>query len=323
MKESLHITQPMSNPAFDLNRRDPLFEAVAHDVVEWQTVSVSTVCGQFHIEQNRAKRIVRQLEQAHIIGEQWSARHSREILCCCTRTLNQRLADLATVARLQPLEDQWQAECAKYEAKVRKEEGEGYYFKIANNLPLKHELREQYEVQARYEAMTEVERQAEMGRLDKECEKKLKDWGKGPVHGMKREDWNAYTSALGRLNHDRVMRELSWGGNYDWLEVFYLLKFKIERMIAYWEQLGHCRNRRYVANTMRTACRLINIVLSKDRSSGDFDSCRVNMHNVNRFTIYHDHKGAYDKANKQDVRYHKAYCILFKYLEFHLHNWWD
>ena len=138
MKESLHITQPMSNPAFDWNRRDPLFEAVAHDVVEWQTVSVSTVCGQFHIEQNRAKRIVRQLEQAHIIGEQWSARHSREILCCCTRTLNQRLADLATVARLQPLEDQWQAECAKYEAKVRKEEGEGYYFKIANNLPLKH-----------------------------------------------------------------------------------------------------------------------------------------------------------------------------------------
>lgn len=97
----------MSNPAFDWNRRDPLFEAVAHDVVEWQTVSVSTVCGQFHIEQNRAKRIVRQLEQAHIIGEQWSARHSREILCCCTRTLDQRLADFATVARLQPLEDQW------------------------------------------------------------------------------------------------------------------------------------------------------------------------------------------------------------------------
>ncbi|WP_303185794.1 hypothetical protein [Alistipes shahii] len=184
-------------------------------------------------------------------------------------------------------------------------------------------MREQDEVQARYEAMTEVERQAEMGRLDKECGKKLKDWGKGPVHGMKREDWNAYTSALGRLNHDRVMRELSWGGNYDWSEIFYLLKFKIERMIAYWEQFGHCRNGRYVVNTMRTACRLIDIVLSKDRSSGDFDSCWVNMRNVNRFTIYHDHKGAYDKANKQDVRYHKAYCILFKYLEFHLHNWWD
>ena len=322
MKESLHITQPPSNPAFDWNRRAPLFEAVAHDVVEWQA-SVSTVCGQFHIEQNRAKRIVRQLEQAHIIGEQWNARHSREILCCCTRTHNQRLADLATVARLQPLEDQWQAECAKYEAKVRKEEGEGYYFKIANNLPLKHELRKQDEVQARYKVMTEAERQAEMKRLDKECEEKLKDCGKGPVHEMKREDWNAYTSALGRLNHDRVMRELSWGDNYDWSEIFYLLKFKIERMIAYWEQFGHCRNRRYVANTMRTACRLIDIVLSKDRSSGDFDSCRVNMHNVNRFTIYHDHKGAYDKANKQDVRYHKAYCILFKYLGFHLHNWCD
>lgn len=35
MKESLHITQPMSNPVFDWNRRDPLFETVAHDVVKW------------------------------------------------------------------------------------------------------------------------------------------------------------------------------------------------------------------------------------------------------------------------------------------------
>ena len=31
---------------------------------------------------------------------------------------------------------------------------------------------------------------------------------------------------------------------------------------------------------------LVDIVLSKDRSSGDFDSYRGNMRNVNRFTIY-------------------------------------
>lgn len=322
MKESLHITQPMSNPAFDWNRRDPLFEAVAHDVINRQAVSALAICNQFHIKYNRAKRIIWQLEQAHIVGEQWSARHSREILCCCTRTLDQRLADLATVARLQPLEDQWQAEWAECETKERKEEGEGYYFKIANNLPLKRELREQKEAQARYEVMTEAERQAEMERLDKEWEEELKDWGKGPVHGMKREDWNAYTDAFGRLNHDRIMRELPWGGDYDWSEIFYLLEFKIERMIAYWDQFEHCRNGRYVASTMRTACRLIDIVLNKDRSSGDSDSCRVNMRNADRFTIYHYH-GAYDRANKPVVRYHKAYYILFKYLEFHLHNWWD
>ena len=120
MKKSLHITQPMSNPAFDWNRRDPLFEAVAHDVINRQTVSALAICNQFHIKYNRAKRIIWQLEQAHIVGEQWNAQHSREILCCCTRTLDQRLADLATVARLQPLEDQWQAEWAECETKERK-----------------------------------------------------------------------------------------------------------------------------------------------------------------------------------------------------------
>lgn len=315
----------MNNKTFDWNSRDPLFDEVAHYVVEWQAVSASAISDKFCIGTNRAKRIIKQLEQAYIIGEKWSSLHPRKIYYCCARKLDKKLADLATIARLQPLEDKWQAERAAYEAKEREEEGEGYYFKIANHLPLTKEEREREEARARFEAMTEEERRAESERLDKEWEEKDKNWGKGPVHGMQRDDWNAYCGALDRQKHDMIMCELPWGEDYDWSDIFQILKFKIERMIEYWEQFGHCRNGHYVESTMRTACRLINIVLKYGNESGDCEKFpyRVNLRNAERFKIYHDHNGYYDKGDMQKVRYNKAYCILFKYLEFHMHNWWD
>ena len=315
----------MENKTFDRSSRDRLFDEVAHYVVERQAVSASAISNKFCIGFNRAKRIIKQLEQAYIISEGWSPRHPRKIYYCCARKLDKKLADLATIARLQPLEDKWQAECAAYEAKEREEEGEGYYFKIANHLPLAKELREQEEARARFEAMTEEERQAEIERLDKERKEEDKNWGNEPVHGMRRKDWNAYEGALDRQKHDMIMRELPWGGDYDWSDIFFILKFKIERMIEYWEQFGHCRNGHYVESTMRTACRLIEIVLKDGNESGDCEHFpyRVNLRNADRFKIFHDHKGFIDKGDKQRVRYYKAYCILFKYLEYHLHNWWD
>ena len=315
----------MNNEPFDWGNCDPLFDEVAHYVVERQAVLASAISDKFYIGTNHAKRIIKQLEQAYIIGEEWSSRHPREIYYCCSRKLDERLSDLATIARLQPLEDKWQAEWAEYEAKEREEEGEGYYFKIANHLPLTKEVRERDEARASFEAMTEEERQAERERFDKEWEAEDKNWGNEPVHGMKREDWNAYVGAHDRQKHDMIMRELPWGGDYDWSDIFQILKFKIERMIEYWVQFGHCRNGRYVVSTMRTACRLIEIVLKDGNESGDCEHFpyRINLRNADRFKIFHDHKGFIDKGDKQRVRYYKAYCILFKYLEYHLHNWWD
>ena len=315
----------MNKETFDWHSRDPLFDEVAHYVVERQAVSASAICDKFCIGTNRAKRIIKQLEQAHIIGKEWSSRHPRKIYDCCFRKLDKRLADLATIARLQPLEDKWQAECAEYEAREREEEEKEYYFKIANHRPLTKEVCEREEARARFEVMTEEERQAESERLDKEWEEEDKNRGKGPVHGMERKDWNAYVGAHDRQKHDMIMRELPWGGDYDWSDIFQILKFKIERMIEYWEQFGHCRNGRYVVSTMRTACRLIEIVLKDGNESGNCKHFpyRVNLHNTERFRIYHDHKGLICKGDKQRVRYCKAYCILFKFLEFHMHNWWD
>jgi hypothetical protein len=315
----------MNKETFDWNSRDHLFDEVAHYVVERQAVLASAISDKFSIGTNHAKRIIKQLEQAYIIGEEWSTRHPRDIYYCCFRKLDKKLADLATIARLQPLEDKWQAEWGEYEAKEREEEGEGYYFKIANHLPLTKEVRERDEARARFEAMTEEERQAERERFDKEWEAENKNWGNELVHGMEREDWNAYVGAHDRRKHDMIMRELPWGGDYDWSDIFQILKFKIERMIEYWEQFGHCRNGHYVESTMRTACRLIEIVLKDGNESGDCEHFpyRVNLRNADRFKIFHDHKGLICKGDKQRVRYNKAYCILFKFLEFYMHNWWD
>ena len=52
----------MNNKTFDWNSRDPLFDEVAHYVVERQAVSASAISDKFCIGVNRAERIIKQLE---------------------------------------------------------------------------------------------------------------------------------------------------------------------------------------------------------------------------------------------------------------------
>ena len=59
----------MNNETFDWGNCDPLFDEVAHYVVERQAVSASAISNKFCIGFNRAKRIIKQLEQAYIIGD--------------------------------------------------------------------------------------------------------------------------------------------------------------------------------------------------------------------------------------------------------------
>lgn len=92
---------------FDWNKRDPLLEEVAHYVVETQSVDTETIQLKFSINLRRAKRIVKQLEQTYIVGEQFLKRRPRQIYCCCTRRLEQRFNNYATLSSLQPLEDKW------------------------------------------------------------------------------------------------------------------------------------------------------------------------------------------------------------------------
>ena len=81
----------MNNKTFDWNSRDPLFDEVAHYVVERQAVLALAISDKFYIGTNRAERIIKQLEQAHIVGE--AVRCKPRTVLCTAEELEQKLAE--------------------------------------------------------------------------------------------------------------------------------------------------------------------------------------------------------------------------------------
>ena len=57
----------MNTTFFDWNNRDPLFDEVAHYVVERQAASASAISDKFCIGFNRANRIIRQIEESGVL----------------------------------------------------------------------------------------------------------------------------------------------------------------------------------------------------------------------------------------------------------------
>ena len=57
----------MENKTFDRSNCDPLFDEVAHYVVERQAVLVSAISDKFCIGTNRAKRIIQQIEESGVL----------------------------------------------------------------------------------------------------------------------------------------------------------------------------------------------------------------------------------------------------------------
>ena len=49
----------------------------------------------------------------------------------------------------------------------------------------------------------------------------------------------------------------------------------------------------------------------------------VNMRNKHRFRVYHKSQGMYEIDSEYEVRFRKAYCLFFRFLEYHLLGWWD
>ncbi len=131
-------------------------------------------------------------------------------------------------------------------------------------------------------------------------------------HDMSKEDWVAYTGAFNELKEEWIMRECPWGGDGSYTEILELIKFKIERMLDYLELFGQSSNGPMVVSTMRTTCRLIDIVLNygNENKGCDVFPHRVNMRNAHRFPKLQEIGDPYDHGEKQKVRYNKAYCLL-------------
>ena len=59
----------MKNETFDWNNRDPLFDEVVEYARGQKILTASGISEKFCIGFNRAKRIIKQLEQAYIISD--------------------------------------------------------------------------------------------------------------------------------------------------------------------------------------------------------------------------------------------------------------
>ena len=143
-------------------------------------------------------------------------------------------------------------------------------------------------------------------------------------HGMSEEDWSEYS----RLEYKRKMR--LWldflGGNEDFDSDYLLrvLQFKLNRMVDYWRRFSHLANGDYIRAQMELASRLTDIVLNDGNDSDDYDKFpyRVNLRNKHRFSVRFHHN-YYPYGEKQQVRFCKAYCLLFKLMQENLLHWWD
>ena len=138
--------------------------------------------------------------------------------------------------------------------------------------------------------------------------------------GLSEEEWKAYQK---NIEQDRLRiwaMFMNENPDYDYHYFLNLLKFKLEWIIFYWENFGHLARAEQDISRMRIATRLLDIIMDEN-SEGSIPY--VNMRNKHRFRVYHKSQGMYETNSEYEVRFRKAYCLFFRFLEYHLLGWWD
>ena len=138
--------------------------------------------------------------------------------------------------------------------------------------------------------------------------------------GLSEKEWKAYQKSI---EQDRLRiwaMFMNENPDYDYHYFLNLLKFKLEWIIFYWENFGHLARAEQDISRMRIATRLLDIIMDEN-SEGSIPY--VNMRNKHRFRVYHKSQGMYETNSEYEVRFRKAYCLFFRFLEYHLLGWWD
>lgn len=138
--------------------------------------------------------------------------------------------------------------------------------------------------------------------------------------GLSEKEWKTYRKSI---NQDRLRMWamfMNENPDYDYHYFLNMLKFKLEWMIFYWENFGHLARAEQDISRMRIATRLLDIIMN---GNPDVLTPHVNMRNRHRFRIYHKSQGIYEIDSEYGVRFRKAYCLFFRFLEYHLLGWWD
>lgn len=159
---------------------------------------------------------------------------------------------------------------------------------------------------------------------DAEVEKDMEEYHELCRHGMTLEDWHEYQRLVDKRQARLWLEFLPGNEDYDWEDLLSLLQFKIGRMIDYWRWDCHSADGDYIRKQMELAVHLIGIIRNHGNDPGE--SCtrrlrhRVNLRNQARFDI---RSSLWYPTKKHEVRWRKAWCLLFKLLPEKLQEWWD
>ena len=138
--------------------------------------------------------------------------------------------------------------------------------------------------------------------------------------GLSEKEWRVYQKGI-RQDRLRIWAMyINENPDYDYHYFLNLLKFKLEWIIFYWENFGHLARAEQDISRMRIATKLLDIIMNEN---SDASIPYVNMRNKQRFRVYHKSQGMYKIDSEYEVRFRKAYCLFFRFLEYHLLGWWD
>lgn len=138
--------------------------------------------------------------------------------------------------------------------------------------------------------------------------------------GLSEKEWETYQNDIYRDRAQIWTMFMNGNPDYDYHYFLSLLKFKLEWMVFYWENFGHLARAEQDISRMRIATRLLDIIMDEN---SDAPIPYVNMKNKHRFRVYHKSQGMYKIDSEYKVRFRKAYCLFFRFLEYHLLEWWD
>ncbi len=141
--------------------------------------------------------------------------------------------------------------------------------------------------------------------------------------GLSREDWSAFEREI-QTKRAEFWKEyiMMRDSDYDYDYLLGILRFKLGWMVFYWDNFGHSGNGVYRSAQMKLAIRLIDIVRAHGLDAQE-DLPYVNLRNRDRFNGFSCDDGYYLKGEPQRVRFHKAWCLLWKLLKENVLDWWD
>ena len=143
--------------------------------------------------------------------------------------------------------------------------------------------------------------------------------------GYSEEDWNRILEERRRQKRESFADLADSLSDYNSADILRALQKQLEWQADYFENFSHIENGPYYASKMRLCCRLIDIVCWGGMT-GEYKlrlGKYVNLRNAARFESVPDWNLSYLGGKKQEIRYKKAYCLLFKVSFDNLMKWSD